>query len=52
MGELPEWYALMRAARAMNVAPWELAHRPRIWMQWALAAEVVEAKAQENLRRK
>lgn len=50
MGELPEWYQVIRAARALHIAPWELAHRPRVWVQWALAAESAEAMAQENLR--
>lgn len=52
MGELPEWYTVIRAARTLGVAPWDLAQRPRVWTHWALAAEAAEAKAQENLRQR
>lgn len=48
MGEIPEWYALFRAAKYLGVAPWELAKRPAIWMQWALAAEGAEGHAERE----
>lgn len=51
MGELPMWYRLIRAARAMHVAPWELAKQPAVWMHWALAAENAETKAREQLEK-
>lgn len=38
MGACPEWYPLIQAARYLGVPPWELAERPLIWREWALAA--------------
>lgn len=46
MGALPEWYPLIRAARYLQVAPWELAAQPLTWMEWALVAESAEDEAQ------
>jgi hypothetical protein len=45
MGALPEWYSLLRAARYLQVAPWELAARPVQWMDYALIAETAEHEA-------
>lgn len=45
MGALPDWYILLRAARYLQVAPWELAAQPSAWMEWALAAESAEDEA-------
>lgn len=45
MGALPEWYVLLRAARYLQVAPWDLAARPTTWMDWALMAESAENEA-------
>lgn len=50
MGELPAWYTLLRAARYLGVAPWELAAQPVIWARWAWAAESAEGMAQKNWR--
>jgi hypothetical protein len=50
MGDLPDWYITIRAARALGVAPWDLAERPAIWQEWGLAAESAEAKAENELR--
>ncbi len=46
MGALPDWYTLLRAARYLQVAPWELAARPMQWMEWALMSESAENEAQ------
>jgi len=46
MGQAPDWYLLLRAARYLGVAPWELAQRPTTWRDWALAAEQAEAQAE------
>ena len=46
MGALPDWYPLLRAARYLQVAPWELAARPIVWVDWALMAESAENEAQ------
>jgi len=44
MGELPDWYPAIRAARYMGVPPWEL--HPSVdnalWGEVALAAEWAE----------
>jgi hypothetical protein len=42
LGELPQWYLLIRAARFLGVPPWELADKPLTWYYWALAAESAE----------
>lgn len=49
MGAIPDWYRLIRAAKYLGVAPWDLAERPVTWMEWALTAENAEASAQEQL---
>jgi len=42
---MPDWYPLIRAARYLGVAPWELATQPIAWQDWALMAENAEAPA-------
>jgi len=46
VGSVPDWYMLIRAARYLNVAPWDLMEQPSIWMYWALQAESAEDEAQ------
>lgn len=46
---MPDWYPLIRAARYLNVPPWELMHRPTYWMDWALDAEMAENEARREL---
>lgn len=48
MGGIPDWYRLIRSAKYLGVAPWELAERPSIWMEWALASESAEVNAAEQ----
>lgn len=48
MGECPDWYPLIRAARYLGVPPWELAQQPAVWQDWALAAEQAEISAQNQ----
>ena len=48
MGDLPDWYTLLRAARYCGATPWELAEQPIIWTRWALAAESAEVLAERN----
>lgn len=45
---MPEHYPLIRAARYLGVAPWDLAARSSIWRQWAIEAEQAEAIASRN----
>ena len=42
MGYIPNWYPLIKAARFLGVAPWDLFTRPVCWREWALMAEAVE----------
>jgi len=44
MGECPDWFILLRAARWLGVAPWELAERSQVWLEWALASMKAEAQ--------
>ena len=52
MGACPEWYPLVKAARYLGVAPWELLKQPRIWFEWALTAQAVENEAQTMVLKK
>ena len=38
MGECPDWYPLIKAARWLGVPPWELFEQPQVWQDWALIA--------------
>ena len=49
MGECPEWYDVIRAAKYLGVAPWELLAQPIHWRQWATAAEQAENEARRQL---
>lgn len=46
---MPDWYPLLRAARYLNVAPWNLAERNVAWMHIALMAESAENEARDAL---
>lgn len=48
MGEVPEWYAVIRAAKYLGVAPWELLEQPIIWKEWAVMAENAEHEASKQ----
>lgn len=52
MGACPEWYPLLRAARYLGVAPWELLERPRVWVDWAGTAEAAELDARRIIQQK
>lgn len=45
MGEAPDWYWHIRAAKYLGVAPWDLLEQPIIWHNWAVLAEEAESKA-------
>ncbi len=49
MGACPDWYPLIRAARYLGIAPWELMEKPMIWTNWALTAEGAEIEAQASM---
>lgn len=46
MGEPPYWYLVIRAARYLGTAPWELLEQPFFWLHAALEAEGAEGKAE------
>lgn len=50
MGECPDWYLYLQAAKYLEVPAWDLVRQPVIWRNWALAAMRSEehAKAQHN----
>jgi hypothetical protein len=50
--ELPEWYVVVRAARYLHVAPWELEEQHALYMYQALEAESAEATAKNELERR
>jgi hypothetical protein len=52
MGALPDWYTLLRAARYLQVAPWELLAQPQVWQEWALTAESAENEAMDEVRKR
>lgn len=52
MGELPDWYPLIRAARYLGVPPWDLLDQPLLWQHWALMAEMTEGEVQDELAKR
>lgn len=56
MGEVPDWYLLIRSAKYLGVAPWDLLDQPKVWRNWARWAENAENEAErqktESARRK
>jgi len=49
---MTEEYALIRAAKYLGVAPWELLERPLFWQQKALLYERVDDHVQHELQRR
>lgn len=47
MGSVPMWYRVIRAARYLGVAPWDLASQPVSWLEMAEAARSAEAAAEK-----
>ena len=52
MGEVPPWYMVIRAARYLGVAPWDLMEQPQVWQAMALEAESAELQQQNQQRKK
>lgn len=48
MGDAPEWWGLVQAARFLNVPPWELMERSSFWRDVALSAINSENRWQEH----
>lgn len=42
MGEPPEWFVLMKVAKWLGVAPWDLAQQPVGWYRMAVLAMGLE----------
>lgn len=40
------WYRVIRAAKYLGVAPWDLAAQPMVWVERAETAQAAEAHAQ------
>lgn len=52
-GSAPSWYQLLRVARYLGVAPWELNTNDPVHIQWierTMAAMVAEHEAAKNYR--
>lgn len=47
VGEAPDVYWLLRAARFLRVPPWDLAERRSVWTDLALATERAELAARD-----
>jgi hypothetical protein len=47
LGEQPQWYPVMAAARYLKVPVWDLMNEPLEWVHRAAAAMRAEAHAQE-----
>lgn len=52
MGEAPDWWFHVRAARYLGVSPWDLAGQPVFWRNVALISEDVEAQFQQDMQRR
>lgn len=50
MGECPDWYPLLKAAKWLGVPPWELVDQPQVWMEWALIADAAESDDNKLLK--
>jgi len=50
-GELPESYLIIRAARYLGVAPWELLEQPQYWLHLALEYQAVDDEVMSILRK-
>lgn len=48
MGECPDWFTVVQAARYLGVAPWELLTKPVFWMRAALEAQAAEVREERR----
>jgi hypothetical protein len=49
---VPHWYPLLRAARSLGVAPWEMEKISIEWRERALTAEQAEVAHQEYMQKR
>jgi hypothetical protein len=52
MGECPDWYATMQAAKYLGVPPWELLDQPVWWRDKAIIAMSAEQNARKILEKR
>ncbi len=52
MGACPDWYAAIKAANYLSVAPWDLLEHSIYWSDKALKAMQAEAQAQEIINKR
>lgn len=50
--EFPEWYALVKAAKYLGVAPWDLMDQPMWWMVWGIEAWQAEVHAENEAHKR
>ena len=48
MGEAPDWYEVIVAAKYLEVAPWDLIEHGLYWKHWALTARSAELEAENS----
>ena len=49
-GHIPTWYRLLKAAKYLDVAPWDLAVKPFYWVARAEAAMDAENRHRKFLK--
>jgi len=47
LGEVPDWYVILKAAKYLGCAPWELEQAPIAWLFRALAAMEADSLADQ-----
>lgn len=50
MGDCPDWYATIQAAKYLNCAPWELIEQSIYWQDKAFVGMDGESQAQDTLK--
>lgn len=48
-GEAPDYYFVIRAAKYLGVAPWELLEQHPLWQDWAFVCQSAENEAERTL---
>lgn len=51
MGDAPEWFVLVKVAKFLGVAPWELAQQPVGWYRMATSIMAFESQKSAHDRR-
>ena len=44
---MTDWYVLIRAARYLQVAPWDLLQQPVYWQHKAIESEAIDAEVED-----